>query len=96
MDANRLMRFRGQRNRILLKTLFHLCKLINSGRCQYYRSVFIEEVNREELVKLGQIEKGESHNEWKILYKNVALTIIPRARMGSESIAHEADGRMGY
>ena len=24
------------------------------------------------------------------------LTIIPRARMGSESIAHEADGRMGY
>ena len=24
------------------------------------------------------------------------LTIIPRARMGSESIAHEADRRMGY
>ena len=24
------------------------------------------------------------------------LTIIPRARMGSESIAHEAEGRMGY
>ena len=24
------------------------------------------------------------------------LTIIPRARMGSESIAHEAKGRMGY
>ena len=23
------------------------------------------------------------------------LTIIPRARMGSESIAHEAEGRMG-
>ena len=23
-------------------------------------------------------------------------TIIPRARMGSESIAHEAEGRMGY
>ena len=22
--------------------------------------------------------------------------IIPRARMGSESIAHEAEGRMGY
>ena len=30
--------------------------------------------------------------------KNMAkyLTIIPRARVGSESIAHEADGRMGY
>ena len=24
------------------------------------------------------------------------LTIIPQARMGSESIAHEAEGRMGY
>ena len=24
------------------------------------------------------------------------LTIIARARMGSESIAHEAEGRMGY
>ena len=24
------------------------------------------------------------------------LTIIPLARMGSESIAHEAEGRMGY
>ena len=24
------------------------------------------------------------------------LTIIPRARMGSELIAHEAEGRMGY
>ena len=24
------------------------------------------------------------------------LTIIPRARMGSESIAHEAEGRIGY
>ena len=26
----------------------------------------------------------------------VYLTIIPRARMGSESIAHEAERRMGY
>ena len=24
------------------------------------------------------------------------LTIIPRARMGCETIAHEAEGRMGY
>ena len=35
-----------------------------------------------------------------ILYSNGLtwqyLTIIPRARMGSESIAHEAEGRMGY
>ena len=27
---------------------------------------------------------------------SVYLTIIPRARMGSASTAHEADGRMGY
>ena len=27
---------------------------------------------------------------------NSFLTIIPRAQMGSESIAHEAEGRMGY
>ena len=26
----------------------------------------------------------------------ICLTIIPRARMASESIAHEAEGRMGY
>ena len=30
------------------------------------------------------------------LSTQVYLTIIPRARMGSESIAHEAEGRMGY
>ena len=29
-------------------------------------------------------------------WSNGYLTIIPRARMGSESIAHEAVGRMGY
>ena len=29
-------------------------------------------------------------------YKLKYLTIIPRARMGSESIAHEAEGGMGY
>ena len=28
--------------------------------------------------------------------KNLELTIIPRARMGSESIAHDAEGRMSY
>ena len=32
------------------------------------------------------------HENWKALY----LTIIPRARMGCDAIAHEAEGRMGY
>ena len=30
------------------------------------------------------------------LFTQVYLTIIPRAQMGSESIAHEAEGWMGY
>ena len=29
---------------------------------------------------------------WPLAY----LTIIPQARMGSESIAHEAEGQMGF
>ena len=31
-----------------------------------------------------------------IVKLDIYLTIIPRARMGYESIAHEAEGRMGY
>ena len=31
-----------------------------------------------------------------ILYMMLLLTIIPRAQMGSESIAHEVAGQMGY
>ena len=37
------------------------------------------------------IDKGAQCNSG-----NRLLTIIPQARMGSESIAHEAEGRMGY
>lgn len=32
----------------------------------------------------------------RIIARFSYLTIIPRARVGSESIAHEAEGRMGY
>ena len=39
---------------------------------------------------LGMI--GVSHDGYHVAY----LTIIPQARMGYESIAHEAEGRMGY
>ena len=31
-----------------------------------------------------------------VLSTELYLTIIPRARMGSESIAHEVEGQMGY
>ena len=30
------------------------------------------------------------------LFNNIIIIIIPQARMGSESIAHEAEGQMGY
>ena len=37
---------------------------------------------------------------WKVMPAALSiltfLTIIPRARMGSESIAHKAEGQMGY
>ena len=34
-------------------------------------------------------------NYFYLKSKNIYLTIIPRARMGSESIAHEAEGHEG-
>ena len=37
-------------------------------------------------------QKKRRRNQSLLYY----LTIIPRARMGSESIAHEAEGGMGY
>jgi len=43
-----------------------------------------------------------SQSEWDAIFlyfdkePGFIITIIPRARMGSESIAHEAEGRMGY
>lgn len=40
---------------------------VAKGRCQYYRSIFIEEINREEMVELGQIEKGEFFGESSFL-----------------------------
>ena len=37
---------------------------------------------------------GKHLSNWSTL--SGYLTITPRARMGSESIAHEAESRMGY
>ena len=34
--------------------------------------------------------------DYECILRQLYLTIIPRARMGSESMAHEAEGRMGY
>ena len=41
---------------------------------------------------------SQSITQRKCLYNfsTQYLTIIPRARMGSQSIAHEVEGRMGY
>ena len=54
---------------------------------------------------MKNVKKGKGLDPWaepphlKIVESMTddCLTIIPRARMGSESIAHEAaEGRMGY
>ena len=37
---------------------------------------------------------GKHFSNWSTLAGY--LTVIPQARMGSESIAHEAEGRMDY
>ena len=42
------------------------------------------------------VEKGQSSNGVRESLFAMYLTIIPRVRMGYESIAHEAEGRMGY
>ena len=39
---------------------------------------------------------GPALSPTKLFKDPYFLTIIPRARMGSESLAHEAEGRMGY
>ena len=45
----------------------------------------------------GQHDMGYRVDHKKIKFISISnLTIIPRARMGYESIAHEAEGRMGY
>ena len=45
-----------------------------------------------------KISFSQIPNGTKIQYYKLYLTIIiiPRVRMGSESITHEAEGRMGY
>ena len=37
-----------------------------------------------------------THDYVIVLYKKLFNNIIPRAKMCSDSIAHEAEGRMGY
>ena len=48
------------------------------------------------LTKMKQKEKGSYCDQAKFSETLVLLTIIPRARMGYESIDHEAEGRMVY
>ena len=44
----------------------------------------------------NKLLENDSFPVYVLMPVNEYLTIIPRARMGSESIAHEAEGRMGY
>ena len=58
-------------------------------------------LNPNNILKLKKIERNAkfrltcSEEQPRRRFKEY-LTIIPRAGMGSESIAHEAEGRMGY
>ena len=42
------------------------------------------------------VKRPKRNNIHFMAVKMLYLKIIPRARMGSESIAHEAEGRTGY
>ena len=44
----------------------------------------------------SSLKEGHVYNHASNYLAVDYLTIIPRARMGYESIAHEAEGRMGY
>ena len=49
-----------------------------------------------ECLKLGIFETKRTVHIMEMPIRKRYLTIIPRARMGSESIAYEAEGRMRY
>ena len=52
--------------------------------------------NFSELMDELETANNGSRAYFQVWQRHLYLTIIPRARMGSESIAHEAEGRMGY
>ena len=67
--------------------------------CMYKKDAFNAKKRYNYLQDLGTQGAKYRINEAILLItwiKPRYLTIIPRARMGSESIAHEADSRMGF
>ena len=56
----------------------------------------VRAVHSEQAVRASFSGSRVSRGGLRLLSPTEYLTIIPRARMGSESIAHEAEGRMGY
>ena len=64
-------------------------QLLIPGRSQAFLSLFTVR-----LILTSDNDRGCLSVNYYILGE--FLTIIPRARMGYESIAHEAEGRMGY
>ena len=55
-----------------------------------------EEIAEQHIVVVDQTERLPRIPRYTPSQQFEYLTIIPRVRMGSESIAHEAEGRMGY
>ena len=64
---------------------------------EYGKGLYNYDTYYRECLKLGIFEtKRTVHIMEMPIRKGYYLTIIPRARMRSESIAHEAEGRMSY
>ena len=57
---------------------------------EFFPTLFVKTTNFQLVVILSR------RVQLPYLESMVQLTIIPRARMGSESIARDAEGRMGY
>ena len=72
--------------------------LLTIYRCHHKGSNFSSVTWRPSVLVRPRIWTCDRPHGWFIVNRSAVdyLTIIPRARMGSESIAHEAEGRMGY
>ena len=74
--------------------------MTNSNSTWYVANDLHALLNKESIYTQGLSnnarKKENKQYKWIESPELIYLTIIPRAWMGSESIAHEAEGRMGY
>ena len=82
---------------------FLICCLVREARLALYHQLPIVYVSFLQVLRNDLLHCSKSSSNFndmthdsKIFKILEHLTIIPRARMGYESIAHEAEGRMSY